>query len=101
MAGLRVGVEVEAPAGAVTATMATLPWMSPERIALDDRRSLILLCTSFDDPAEACAYAARRVTKSTVALGLDVELLSCEAFPEVIDLRSRPLGRGLPDHRSG
>lgn len=101
MAGLRVGVEVEAAADAVTATMATLPWMSPERIALDDRRSLILVSTSFGDADEACAYAARRVTKSTIAIGLGVEILSCEAFPKVVDLRSRSVGRRLRDHRAG
>ena len=101
MAGLRVGVEVEAVAGAITATMATLPWMSPERIALDDQRSLILLSTSFAEPEEACSYAARRVAKSTIGLGLDVEILSCEAFPNVIDLRSRGIGARLRDHRAG
>ena len=101
MAGLRVGVEVEATSVAVTATMATLPWMTPERIALDDRRSLILLSTSFRDAGEACAYAARRVAKSTVSLGLQVEILSCEAFPNVIDLRSRTVGPRLRDHRAG
>jgi hypothetical protein len=87
MAGLRVGVEVRATPGAITATMATLPWMAPERIMLDDSRALVLVATSFDEPGQACAYAQRRVEKSASGLGLDLEILSAEAFPAMIDLR--------------
>jgi len=89
MAGLKVGIEVRASTGAVAATMATLPWMSPERIALDDERSLLLLATSFGEADEACAYAERRVRKSADGLGLDLAVLSSEAFPLVIDLREQ------------
>ncbi len=90
MGGLRVGVEVRATTGAVTAAMATLPWMAPERIALDERRSLVLLATSFGEPEEACAYAERRVRKSARGLGLEVAILSTEAFPPTVDLRDGP-----------
>lgn len=88
MAGLRVGVEVEAAADAVAATMATLPWMAPERIALDDQRFLILLTTSFEHADQACAYAERRILKSASGMGIDVAVLSTEAFPNVVDLRA-------------
>ena len=91
MAGRRVGVELRAPMGAVTAAMATLPWMAPERIILDDDRCLLLVSTSFADPGEACAYAERRVRKSATGLGLDLVVLSTEAFPAPADLRADPL----------
>jgi hypothetical protein len=89
MAGLRVGVEVLATPGAITATMATLPWMTPERVMLDESRALVLVSTSFDEPGQACDYAQRRVEKSASGLGLDLRILSTEAFPPVIDLRDR------------
>ena len=89
MVGLRVGVEVEASPAAVASMTATLPWMTPEQIPLDGDRSLVLLSTSFDDADEACAYAARRVRKSAVGMGLHVTIVSTEAFPPVIDLRDR------------
>jgi hypothetical protein len=81
MAGLRVGVEIQGPRGAVISAMATLPWMGPERIELDDDRSLVLLTTSFADPDVACAYAERRLRKSLGGMDLDLEVLSTEAFP--------------------
>jgi hypothetical protein len=87
MIGLRVGVEVEAPRAAVATLTATLPWMAPERIQLDDHRILLLLSTSFDDATEACAYAKRRIRKSAVGMGLDIAIVSTEAFPPTIDLR--------------
>ena len=86
--GLRVGVEVRATAGVVTATLATPPWMTPERISLDSRRWLILVATNIGDPVEACSYAERRVRKAADGLGLDVAVLGSEAFPAVIDLRN-------------
>jgi hypothetical protein len=86
MVGLRVGVEVRASSGAINAAMATLPWMAPEAIGLDEERSLLLVCTSFSDPTEACAYADRRVRKSANGLGLDLTILSLEAFPLVVNL---------------
>ncbi|GAC1314636.1 MAG: hypothetical protein NVSMB12_08290 [Acidimicrobiales bacterium] len=87
MPSLRVGVEVEATADAVTAATATLPWMDPERIALGDDRYLVLLGTSFSDADDACAYAVRRMRKSATGMGLDMHILSAEAFPTVVDLR--------------
>lgn len=93
MAGLRVGVEVRASTGAVAATMATLPWMAPERINLDEHRSLLLVATSFGDADEACAYAERRVRKSANGLGLDLAIISSEAYPPVVDLRDGPSDR--------
>lgn len=87
MAGLRVGVEVEATADAVTAAAATLPWMDPEPIALGDERFLVLLSTNFTDADEACGYVTRRVRKSVAGMGLDICIVSAEAFPAVIDLR--------------
>jgi hypothetical protein len=98
MVGLRVGVEVRASSSAVTAAMATLPWMAPERVTLDERRSLLLVATSFGNPDEACTYAERRVRKSAVGLGLDLAVLSTEAFPGVIDLRDGSPNR-LNDRR--
>lgn len=95
MPGLRVGVEVEASAAAVAAATATLPWMDPERIALGDDRYLVLLGTSFSDADEACSYASRRVQKSATGMGLDLRILSTEAFPAVIDLRD-----AVPDRMS-
>jgi hypothetical protein len=61
--------------------------MTPERISLDRDRALVLVATSFGDPEEACAYAARRVRKSAAGLGLDLTIISTEAFPPVVDLR--------------
>jgi hypothetical protein len=87
MVGFRVGVELEAHPRIVASMTATLPWMTPEQIQLDDDRSLVVLSTSFDDAAEACAYAERRIRKSAVGMGLDVSIVSSEAFPGVIDLR--------------
>lgn len=87
MAGLRVGVEVEATADAVTAAAATLPWMDPEPIALDDDRFLVLLSTNFSDAEEACGYVTRRVRKSACGMGLDIRIVSTEAFPGIIDIR--------------
>jgi hypothetical protein len=66
--------------------MATLPWMAPERIALDSHRCLMVLVTSLNDPEGARAYAERRVQKSATGLGLDVTVLSTEAFPGLVDL---------------
>jgi hypothetical protein len=86
MVGLRVGVELRASTSAVTAVMATLPWMAPERIALDSHRCLMILVTSLNDPEGARAYAERRVQKSATGLGLDVTVLSTEAFPALVDL---------------
>ena len=100
MPGLRVGVEVEATADAVTAATATLPWMDPERIALGDDRYLVLLGTSFSDAEEACAYAARRMRKSATGMGLDMRILSTEAFPTVVDLRDANPDR-MSDHHPG
>ena len=85
--GFRVGVEVEAHPTSVASMTATLPWMTPEHIQLDDGRSLILLSTSFANPTEACAYAERRVRKSATGMGLEVAIVSSEAFPPLIDLR--------------
>lgn len=93
MAGLRVGVEVRASTGAVAATMATLPWMAPERIGLDEQRHLLVVATSFGEAGEACAYAERRVRKSATGLGLDLAILSTEAFPPIVDLRDGPADR--------
>jgi hypothetical protein len=87
MVGFLVGVEIVGSPSSVAATMATLPWMAPERIALDDDRSLVLLSTSFAEAEEARAYAERRVLKSASGIGLDLTILSSEAFPAVIDLR--------------
>jgi len=99
MVGLRVGVEVRATTTALTAAMATLPWMAPERILLDEHRSLLLVSTSFADPGEACSYAERRVRKSATGLGLDLIVLSTEAFPAVVDLRGGAADR-LDDRQS-
>ena len=94
MIGFRVGIEIQAPRSAVASLTATLPWMAPERIQLDEDRTLVLLSTSFGDADEACAYAARRVRKSAVGMGLRFAILSAEAFPAVIDLRdSAPVER--------
>jgi hypothetical protein len=100
MSGLRVGVEIAAPPAAVAATMATLPWMAPERISLDDDRSLLLLCTSFGDADEACAYAERRVQKSAAGIGVDIAVVSSEAYPITIDLRTSGEARQPSDPRS-
>ena len=98
MAGLRVGVEVEATADTVTAATATLPWMDPERISLSDDRYLVLLGTSFTGAEEACSYAERRLRKSATAMGLDLRILSTEAFPPVIDLRDQSPDRMSDGH---
>jgi hypothetical protein len=89
MVGLKVGVEVRASTSAVTAVMTTLPWMSPERIALDGRRCLVLLMTSLSEPEAARAYAERRVQKAATGLGLDLAVVSTEAFPGFIDVTDR------------
>lgn len=81
MAGLKVGIELEGSADAITAAVATVPWMRPERIVLDDRRCLVLLSTSFIDPGDACTYGVRRIRKSVTGLGLDVTIRSTEIFP--------------------
>ena len=81
MAGLKVGIELEGSADAITAAVATVPWMSPERIVLDDRRCLVLLSTSFTDPYDACAYGVRRIRKSVTGIGLAITIHSTEAFP--------------------
>jgi hypothetical protein len=88
MVGLRVGVEVEAPAATVAAAMATLPWLAPEAIALDSQRSLVLVSTSFRDAVEACGYAVRRIQRSSSAIDLPIRIVSAEAFPALVDLRS-------------
>src|SRR5258708_4560299 len=91
---MRVGVEVQATESSVLAAMATLPWMSPERIALDDDRSLVLVHTSFEDADDACSYAERRVRKSGHGMGLDLVVLSAEAYPPtLIDLRANAVPR--------
>jgi len=84
---MRVGVEVQGGLADVASAVATLPWMGPERIVLDDDRFLVVVTTSFENGPEACAYAERRLRKSVMALGLEVDVLSTEAYPEVIDLR--------------
>ena len=99
MIGLRVGIEIVASPHAVAAAMATLPWMSPERISLDEDRSLLLVTTSFDEPDAACAYATRRLRKSASATGLSISILSAESFPPVIDLRAPT--NSFPDRESG
>jgi hypothetical protein len=83
-----VGVEVRGSTVDVAATVATLPWMAPERITLDLDRSLVLLSTSFDDRDQACAYAERRLAKSVKSMGVPVEILSSEAFASAIDVRA-------------
>ena len=94
MLGMRVGVEVRATEASVFTAMATLPWMSPERIALDESRSLVLVHTSFQHPDDACAYAERRIKKSAVGMGLELTVLSTEAYPPTtIDLRGHTVGR--------
>ncbi len=85
MSGLRVGIEVRAHAAVVASTVATLPWMEPESIALDDRRTLVLLATSLDDSSDACAYAERRIRKSAAGIGVHLDVLSTEAFPPLVD----------------
>lgn len=100
MVGLRIGVEVRATTGAVTAMMATLPWMAPECIVLDHERSLLLMSTSFAIAADACSYAERRIRKSATALGFDIAVLSSEAFPPVIDLRTGWASDHLDDHQT-
>jgi hypothetical protein len=89
MIGLRVGVEIQGPANDVASTMATVAWMEPEQIQLDTDRSMVLLSTSFADAVEACTYAERRIRKSATGMGLEMRILSCEAFPPVLDLRER------------
>jgi hypothetical protein len=90
MVGLRVGVEIQAPRNDILSTMATVAWMAPERIEFDADRSMVLLTTSFDDAVEACSYAERRIRKSATGMGLTMKILSCEAFPPLLDLRERP-----------
>jgi hypothetical protein len=97
MVGLRVGVEVEAPAPTLAAAMATLPWMAPECIDLDQDRSLLLLSTSFRDPESACGYAMRRVRRSADAIDLPIRIISAEAFPPVIDVRPPHAYDSMPD----
>jgi hypothetical protein len=98
MVGLRVGVEIQAPAQDILSAMATLAWMSPERIELDEQRSMVLLSTSFGDAVEACSYAERRIRKSAIGMGLELPILCVDAFPPVLDLRQRP---SLDTRRSG
>lgn len=89
MIGLRVGVEIQARAEDVALTMATVAWMAPERIEFDPDRCMVLLSTSFADAVEACVYAERRIRKSALGMGLEMKILSIEAFPPVLDLRDR------------
>ena len=89
MTGLRVGVEIQAPADVVAQAVATLPWMLPETIALDEHRVLLVLATGFEQGADACTYTIRRINKSADGLGLELKILSAESYPPVIDLRER------------
>jgi hypothetical protein len=87
MIGVRVGVELEGDAPAVASLAATLPWLAPERIQLDENRSLLLLATSFESAGDACDYAERRVRKSIAGMDLEITIESAEAFPGQADLR--------------
>jgi len=102
MIGYRVGIEIGAPRHAVTAVMATLPWMSPEQIVLDDDRCLVMVTTSFAEPDAACAYAVRRVSKSASEVGVSLGILSTESFPPFVDVREHrsPVAGHEPDARA-